>query len=82
MPEAYIVDAVRTPVGRRKGGLSEVHPADMGAHVIKAVVERTGVDPDAIDDVIIGCLDNIGSQAGNIGAPRCSPRACPRPCPA
>jgi acetyl-CoA C-acetyltransferase len=67
VPEAYIVDAIRTPVGRRKGGFSEVHPADMGAHVIKAVVERTGVDPDAIDDVIIGCLDNLGSQAGNIG---------------
>ncbi|GAA0606024.1 acetyl-CoA C-acetyltransferase [Sporichthya brevicatena] len=67
MPEAYIVDAIRTPVGRRKGGFSEIHPADMGAHVIAAVVERTGVDPNAIDDVIVGCLDNIGSQAGNIG---------------
>ncbi|MGQ0630984.1 MAG: acetyl-CoA C-acetyltransferase [Sporichthyaceae bacterium] len=67
MAEAYIVDAIRTPVGRRKGGFAEVHPADMGAHVIKAIVDRSGVDPNAIDDVIVGCLDNIGSQAGNIG---------------
>jgi acetyl-CoA C-acetyltransferase len=67
VPEAYIVDAIRTPVGRRKGGFAEVHPADMGAHVISAVVERNNVDPNTIDDVIIGCLDNLGSQAGNIG---------------
>jgi acetyl-CoA C-acetyltransferase len=64
--EAYIVDAVRTPVGKRNGGLAGVHPADLGAHVISAVVERTGVDPAAIDDVVIGCLDNIGAQAGDI----------------
>jgi acetyl-CoA C-acetyltransferase len=64
--EAYIVDAVRTPVGKRNGGLAGVHPADMGAHVIRAVVERTGIDPAAIDDVVIGCLDNIGAQAGDI----------------
>ena len=66
MAEAYIVDAVRTPVGKRNGGLAGVHPADMGAHVISAVVSRTGVDPAAIDDVVIGCLDNIGAQAGDI----------------
>ncbi|HEY3605530.1 MAG TPA: acetyl-CoA C-acetyltransferase [Sporichthyaceae bacterium] len=66
MAEAYIVDAVRTPVGKRNGGLAGVHPADMGAHVIRAVVERTGIDPAAIDDVVIGCLDNIGAQAGDI----------------
>ncbi|HEY2830869.1 MAG TPA: acetyl-CoA C-acetyltransferase [Sporichthyaceae bacterium] len=66
MAEAYIVDAVRTPVGKRNGGLAGVHPADLGAHVISAVVERTGVDPAAIDDVVIGCLDNIGAQAGDI----------------
>jgi acetyl-CoA C-acetyltransferase len=64
--EAYIVDAVRTPVGKRNGGLAGVHPADLGAHVIRAVVERTGVDPAAIDDVVVGCLDNIGAQAGDI----------------
>jgi acetyl-CoA C-acetyltransferase len=67
MGEAYIVDAVRTPVGRRKGGLSGVHPADLGAHPIRRLVERTGIDPAAIEDVIYGCLDNIGAQAGNIG---------------
>jgi acetyl-CoA C-acetyltransferase len=66
VPEAYIIDAVRTPVGRRKGGLAALHPADMGAHVIRALVDRTGIDPAAIDDVVFGCLDNIGSQAGDI----------------
>ncbi|CCW13705.1 acetyl-CoA C-acetyltransferase [Rhodococcus aetherivorans] len=66
MPEAYIVDAVRTPVGRRKGGLANSHPADMAAHVIRTVVERHDFDPEAIDDVVLGCLDNIGSQAGDI----------------
>jgi acetyl-CoA C-acetyltransferase len=66
MAEAYIVDAVRTAVGKRGGGFAEVHPADMAAHVIKTVVGRTDVDPAAIDDVILGCLDNLGSQAGDI----------------
>ncbi|MBO0873722.1 MAG: acetyl-CoA C-acetyltransferase [Pseudonocardia sp.] len=67
MGEAYVVDAVRTPVGRRKGGLSGEHPADLGAHPIRHLVELTGVDPAAIDDVVYGCVDNIGAQAGNIG---------------
>ncbi|GAT17720.1 acetyl-CoA acetyltransferase [Mycolicibacterium thermoresistibile] len=66
MTEAYIVDAVRTPVGKRNGGLSGAHPADMAAHVIKTLVGRHDFDPAAIDDVIFGCLDNIGSQAGDI----------------
>ncbi|MEU5778298.1 acetyl-CoA C-acetyltransferase [Streptomyces venezuelae] len=66
MAEAYIVEAVRTPVGRRKGGLSQVHPADLGAHVLRAVVERTGVDPAAVEDVVFGCLDTVGPQAGDI----------------
>ncbi|MBB3754094.1 acetyl-CoA C-acetyltransferase [Mycolicibacterium sp. BK634] len=66
MNEAYIIDAVRTPVGKRKGGLAGVHPADMAAHVIKTLVGRHDIDPAAIDDVILGCLDNIGSQAGDI----------------
>src|SRR3954463_13802473 len=66
MPEAYIVDAVRTPVGRRGGGLSHVHPADLGAHTLTALLDRTGVDPAAIEDVIFGCLDTIGPQAGDI----------------
>ncbi len=66
MPEAYIVDAVRTPVGRRGGALSGVHSADLGGHVLSALVERTGIDPGAVDDVILGCCDTIGSQAGDV----------------
>jgi acetyl-CoA C-acetyltransferase len=64
--EAYIVDAVRTPVGRRGGGLAHVHPADLGAHSLRALVERTGIDPAAVDDVVFGCVDTIGGQAGDI----------------
>jgi acetyl-CoA C-acetyltransferase len=64
--EAFIVDAVRTPVGRRGGGLAGVHPADLGAHAIRALMTRTGVDPLAVDDVIFGCVDSIGPQAGDI----------------
>ena len=66
MAEAYIVDAVRTPVGRRGGGLAGVHPADLGAHVITALLARTGLDPLAVDDVVFGCVDTIGPQAGDI----------------
>jgi acetyl-CoA C-acetyltransferase len=66
MAEAYIVDAVRTPVGRKKGGLSGIHPADLGAHVLQALVARTGIDPAAVDDVIFGCVDTLGPQAGDI----------------
>ncbi|WP_190264252.1 acetyl-CoA C-acetyltransferase [Glutamicibacter nicotianae] len=66
MNEAYIIDAVRTPVGRRGGSLAEIHSADLGAHVISALLERTGIDPGAVDDVIFGCTDTLGSQAGDI----------------
>src|SRR5438309_5498727 len=66
MPEAYIVDAVRTPVGKRGGGLSQVHPADLGAHALKALVERTDIDPAVVEDVVFGCVDAIGPQAGDI----------------
>ena len=66
MGEAYIIDAVRTPTGRRGGGLSEVHPADLGAAAIKALLRRTGVDPLAVEDVIFGNLDNVGPNAGDI----------------
>src|SRR5438105_7811878 len=66
MPEAYIVDAVRTPVGKRGGGLSQVHPADLGAHILRALVERTGIDPAVVEDVVFGCVDAIGPQAGDI----------------
>jgi len=66
MPEAYIVDAVRTPVGKRGGGLAAVHPADLGAHVLHAVVERSDLDPAAVEDVYFGCVDALGPQAGDI----------------
>src|SRR5215472_12169850 len=66
MAQAFIVDAVRTPVGRRGGGLAGAHPADLGAHVITALIRRTGIDPAAVDDVIFGCVDTIGPQAGDI----------------
>ena len=66
MPEAYIIDAVRTPVGKRGGGLSRVHPADLGAHVLRALVERTDLDPRLVEDVFFGCVDAIGPQAGDI----------------
>ena len=66
MAEAYIVDAVRSPVGRRGGGLSQVHPADLGAHSLRALVERTGIDPAAVEDVVFGNVDSIGGQAGDI----------------
>ena len=66
MPEAYIIDAVRTPVGRRGGALADVHSADLAAHVLDALVRRTDVDPALVDDVILGCCDTIGSQAGDV----------------
>jgi acetyl-CoA C-acetyltransferase len=66
MPEAYIVDAVRTPVGRRNGGLAKIHPADLGAHSLNALMDRTGIDPSAVEDVIFGCVDALGPQAGDI----------------
>ncbi len=66
MAEAYLVDAVRTPVGKRGGGLAHVHPADLGAHVIRALVERNDLDPMAVNDVYFGCVDALGPQAGDI----------------
>ena len=63
MAEAYIVGAVRTPVGTKKGALAAVHPADLGAHVLKELVERTGVDPSAVEDVIMGVVSQAGPQA-------------------
>ena len=68
MAEAYIVEAVRTPGGRaRKGGLIDVHPADLGATVLNALVERTGIDPAAVEDVIVGCVSQAGEQAFAFG---------------
>ncbi|MFC0533007.1 thiolase family protein [Phytohabitans kaempferiae] len=67
MRDAVIVGAVRTPVGRRKGGLSELHPVDLSAHVLRALSERTGLDPRHVDDVVWGCVSQIGEQSWNIG---------------
>jgi acetyl-CoA C-acetyltransferase len=64
--EAYIIGAVRTPTGKKKGTLGAIHAADLGAHAIRALLERTGIDPNHVDDVIFGCVDQIGSQAGDI----------------
>ena len=66
MPQAYIIDALRSPTGKRKGGLAHVHAIDLGAHVLKALVERNQIPADEYDDVIFGCVDTIGSQAGDI----------------
>ena len=66
MAEAYIVDAVRTPVGKKGGGLASAHPADLGAHAISGLVDCTGIDPAAVEDVVFGCVDTIGPQAGDI----------------
>ncbi|QSE80597.1 acetyl-CoA C-acetyltransferase [Rhodococcus koreensis] len=66
MSQAYIVDAVRTPVGRRGGGLAGAHPVDLAAHVIRTLIGRNDFDPAMVDDVILGCLDTIGAQSGDI----------------
>ena len=66
MPEAYIVESLRTAGGRRKGALSEIHPADLGGLVLDALVTRSGIDPAAIDDVIVGCVSQVGEQSFHI----------------
>ena len=66
MTEAYIVDVLRTPTGRRRGMLAEIHPADLGAHAIGTLVGRNNIPPEEYDDVIFGCVDTVGPQAGNI----------------
>ena len=67
MREAVIVEAVRTPVGKRNGGLSGVHAADLSAVVLNALVDRTGLDPSTVDDVVWGCVSQVGDQSSNIG---------------
>ena len=67
MPEAVIVEAVRTPIGKRNGSLAGIHPQDLSALVLTALVERTGIDPVIIDDVVWGCVSQIGDQSSNIG---------------
>lgn len=66
MAEAYIIDALRTPTGRRRGGLAGLHPADLGGHALKALVERNQAPPDDYEDVMFGCVDAIGPLAGDI----------------
>ncbi|MDO8863228.1 beta-ketoacyl synthase N-terminal-like domain-containing protein, partial [Haliea sp. E1-2-M8] len=66
MADAFIVDALRTPTGRKNGSLAAIHPADLGSHVLKTIVERSGIPDDEYDDVIWGCLDTIGPLAGDI----------------
>jgi acetyl-CoA acyltransferase len=65
--DAVIVEAVRTPVGKRNGGLSGVHPVSLSAHVLRALAERSGVDPALVDDVIWGCVGQVGEQTFDIG---------------
>ncbi|MEU9350621.1 thiolase family protein [Streptomyces griseoloalbus] len=65
--EAVIVGAVRTAVGKRGGGLAGTHPADLSAAVLRALAERTGIDPEVVDDVVWGCVSQIGDQSSNIG---------------
>jgi acetyl-CoA acyltransferase len=67
MRETVIVEAVRTPVGKRNGGLSAMHAADLSAIVLNELVERAGIDPDVIDDVVWGCVSQVGDQSSNIG---------------
>ncbi|MFG1636695.1 thiolase family protein [Pseudonocardia alni] len=67
MRDAVIVEAVRSPVGKRKGGLAGIHPTDLSAHVLRSLVERSGVDPAQIEDVIWGCVSQSGEQTFDIG---------------
>ena len=75
MPEAYIVAAVRTAGGRKGGRLAGVHPVDLAAISLDAAVERSGIDPAAVDDVIMGCVTQAGEQRSMSGATRCWPRS-------
>ena len=67
MRDAVIVGAVRTPVGRRNGGLAGVHPVDLSAHVLRALAERAGLDPADVEDVVWGCVSQVGEQSWNVG---------------
>ncbi len=67
MPEAVVVEAVRTPIGKRNGSLADVHPVDLSAHVLRALVERTGIDPSVVDDVVWGCVNQVGDQSAQVG---------------
>jgi acetyl-CoA acyltransferase len=67
MAEAVIVDAVRTPIGKRNGALSGIHPADLSGNILRTLAERTGIDPAIVNDVIWGCVNQVGDQAAQIG---------------
>ncbi|MDI3420146.1 thiolase family protein [Streptomyces luteolus] len=67
MRDAVIVEAVRTPIGRREGALSALHPVDLSASVLRSLAERTGIDPSVVEDVIWGCVGQVGEQSANIG---------------
>src|ERR1700754_378896 len=67
MREAVVVEAIRTPIGRRGGALAEVHPVDLSAHVLNQMLERTGLQPEQIEDVIWGGVTKLGDQPGNTG---------------
>lgn len=67
MPEAVIVDAVRTATGRRGGALRDVHPVDLAAHALRGLLDRTGVEPALVEDVILGCVTQAGEQSSNVG---------------
>lgn len=67
MPDAVIVEAVRTPIGKRNGSLADVHPTDLGAAVLRELAVRTGIDPADVDDVQWGCVSQVGDQSSNVG---------------
>ena len=66
MPNAVIVDAIRTPLGKRNGKLKDWHPVDLAAETLKALAERTGLDPAIVDGVVMGCVMQVGEQAVNV----------------
>ncbi len=67
MATAVIVDAIRTPLGRRNGKLKDWHPVDLASETLNALIERTGIDPGIVDDVVMGCVMQVGEQAVNVG---------------
>jgi acetyl-CoA C-acetyltransferase len=81
MADAYIAGAVRTPIGRRNGGLSGVHPVDLAAHALSALMDRTGIDPAAVDDVVMGCVSQIGPQTFDIARNAWLPAGLPQSVP-
>src|SRR2546430_15213143 len=77
MPTAVIVDAVRTPQGRRNGALKDVHPVDLAALTLDALIQRTDLDPELVEDVIMGCVMQVGDQAVNVGGIAALPAGFP-----